>query len=92
MNFPLMLWPLKRGLTDIWTQRKVFDCGSLTHDAATIKSYRGKSLEYFKHVLCGEGEYPDLSSFSEELQNALRCWDEVACHIRAVCSKCKSTL
>ncbi|EAW13942.1 terpene synthase family protein [Aspergillus clavatus NRRL 1] len=49
--------------------------------------YREKSLQYFRHVLCGEGEFPDLSGFSLELQYALLCWDEVAAHIREVCSK-----
>lgn len=52
-----------------------------------ITRYRYASVEYFKHVLCDEVEHPDLSEFSEELQSALRCWDEIADHIRQVCSK-----
>ncbi|GLB09833.1 hypothetical protein AtubIFM57258_005761 [Aspergillus tubingensis] len=61
---------------------EVFDCGSLTHDPATITRYKHTSIEYFKHVLCHEAEYPDLSEYSEELQNALNCWDEIAEHVR----------
>lgn len=30
---------------------------------------------------------PNLSDFSEELQNALLCWDEVAAHLRQECSQ-----
>ncbi|RAH55297.1 terpenoid synthase [Aspergillus piperis CBS 112811] len=69
----------------IWDD--LFDCGSLTHDQGTIKKYKQATIEYFKHVLCHEAEYPDLSEYSEELQNALNCWDEIAEHIRQVCSK-----
>ncbi|PYH75275.1 terpenoid synthase [Aspergillus vadensis CBS 113365] len=74
----------------IWDD--LFDCGSLSHDPETITRYRYASVEYFKHVLCDEVEHPDLSEFSEELQSALRCWDEVADHIRQVCSKRTSFL
>ncbi|KAL3252182.1 hypothetical protein ABHI18_010227 [Aspergillus niger] len=63
----------------IWDD--LFDCGPLTHHPETIKKYRYTSIEYFKHVLCHEAEYPDLSEYSEELQNALRCWDAIADHI-----------
>ncbi|KAI2964000.1 hypothetical protein CBS147323_6494 [Aspergillus niger] len=63
----------------IWDD--LFDCGSLTHDPENIKRYKHTSIEYFKHVLCHEAEHPDLSEFSEELQNALRCWDEIAEHV-----------
>ncbi|EHA19747.1 hypothetical protein ASPNIDRAFT_39174 [Aspergillus niger ATCC 1015] len=70
-----------------WFTWVVFDCGSLTHDPENIKRYKHTSIEYFKHVLCHEAEHPDLSEFSEELQNALRCWDEIAEHVRQVCSK-----
>jgi hypothetical protein len=55
----------------------------------TTKSYRAATVEYFEHVLCEDGKYPGLSRFSEELQYALRCWDEVADHVRKVCSKCR---
>ncbi|KAL4913980.1 terpenoid synthase [Aspergillus aurantiobrunneus] len=65
----------------------VFDCGCLTDDRETIREYREKTLQYFGAVLCGKGEFPDLSGFSEELQNALLCWDEVAAHIRHHCSR-----
>ncbi|CAK96928.1 terpenoid synthase [Aspergillus niger] len=64
-----------------WFTWVVFDCGSLSHDSKTIKRYKHTSIEYFKHVLCHEAAYPDLSEFSEELQNALRCWDEIAEHV-----------
>lgn len=70
-----------------WNTYEVFDCGSLTHDQGTIKKYKQTTIEYFKHVLCHEAEYPDLSEYSEELQNALNCWDEIAEHVRQVCSK-----
>ncbi|KAJ5963615.1 terpenoid synthase [Penicillium vulpinum] len=60
---------------------RVFDCGLLTHDMEAIKSYRATTVEYFKHVLCADGKFPDLSGYPEELQNALHCWDEVAEHI-----------
>jgi hypothetical protein len=30
---------------------------------------------------------PDLSGLSDELQNALHCWDEVAAHLRQECSQ-----
>ncbi|RAH39862.1 terpene synthase family protein [Aspergillus brunneoviolaceus CBS 621.78] len=44
-------------------------------------------LRYFHAVLGEEEDIPDLSYFSEELQFALLCWNEVADHIRHVCSK-----
>ncbi|GKZ30060.1 terpene cyclase [Aspergillus brasiliensis] len=66
----------------IWDD--LFDCGSLTHDPKAIKRYRYTSVEYFRHVLCHEVEYPDLSEFPEEHQDALRCWDEVADHVHQV--------
>ncbi|GFN17090.1 terpenoid synthase [Aspergillus tubingensis] len=69
----------------IWDD--LFDCGTLTHDPETITRYKHTSIEYFKHVLCHEAEYPDLSEYSEELQHALNCWDEIAEHVRQVCSK-----
>ncbi|OGM44849.1 hypothetical protein ABOM_006119 [Aspergillus bombycis] len=69
----------------IWDD--LFDCGSLTNDQCSISKYRDVSLQYFRAVLCAKGEYPDLSCFSQELQNALKCWDEVAAHLREVCSR-----
>ena len=55
-----------------------------------LKAYRQKSLEYFQYTICGHGDPPDLSAFTEELQKALLCWDEVGDHIRETCSEGKS--
>jgi hypothetical protein len=52
-----------------------------------IPEYRDKSMQYFRAVLSRKGDAPDLSECSDELQKALLCWDEVAAHIREVCSK-----
>lgn len=89
-SYGMIVWIPHLLLTSVILSLKtpqVFDCGSLSHDSKTIKRYKHTSIEYFKHVLCHEAAYPDLSEFSEELQNALRCWDEIAEHVRQVCSK-----
>jgi hypothetical protein len=65
----------------------VFDCGCLTHDKTAIPEYRDKSMQYFRTVLSSREDATDLSGCSDELQKALLCWDEVAAHIRAVCSE-----
>ncbi|KAF7181004.1 hypothetical protein CNMCM7691_000133 [Aspergillus felis] len=72
----------------IWDD--LFDCGSLTHDKMAIPEYRDKSMQYFRAVLSSKEDAPDLSACSDELQKALLCWDEVAAHIRAVCSEARS--
>ncbi|GIK05781.1 terpene cyclase [Aspergillus viridinutans] len=69
----------------IWDD--LFDCGCLTHDKMAIPEYRDKSMQYFRAVLSSREDAPDLSGCSDELQKALLCWDEVATHIREVCSK-----
>ncbi|KAL2808542.1 terpenoid synthase [Aspergillus granulosus] len=65
----------------------LFDCGILAGDPQAAKAYREQSMQYFRAVLCGKGPVPDLSDCSEELYNALHCWDEVAAHLRDECSK-----
>ncbi|KAJ5948047.1 hypothetical protein N7466_001062 [Penicillium verhagenii] len=65
----------------------IFDCGTLKHDRHLAGVYREASLQYFKFTLIDEGEAPDLSIFTAELQKGLQCWDEVGLHIRNVCSK-----
>jgi hypothetical protein len=52
-----------------------------------IPEYRDKSMQYFRAVLSSTEDAPDLSGCSNELQKALLCWDEVAAHIRAICSE-----
>ncbi|PKX95128.1 terpenoid synthase [Aspergillus novofumigatus IBT 16806] len=69
----------------IWDD--LFDCGSLTHEKMAIPEYRDKSMQYFCAVLSSKEDAPDLSGCSDELQKALLCWNEVAAHIREVCSK-----
>ncbi|GFG17844.1 (+)-germacrene D synthase [Aspergillus udagawae] len=69
----------------IWDD--LFDCGCLTHDKTAIPEYRDKSMQYFRTVLSSREDATDLSGCSDELQKALLCWDEVAAHIRAVCSE-----
>ncbi|OJK00807.1 hypothetical protein ASPACDRAFT_1855353 [Aspergillus aculeatus ATCC 16872] len=68
----------------------VFDCGILANDKDKAQEYREKSVRYFHAVLGEEEDIPNLSCFSEELQFALLCWNEVADHIRSVCSKGQS--
>ncbi|KAL5002000.1 terpenoid synthase [Aspergillus recurvatus] len=69
----------------IWDD--LFDCGSLTTNNEAALAYRQKSMQYFRAVLCNQEPMPDLSEFSEELQKALHCWDEVAAHLRQECSR-----
>ncbi|KAL3475417.1 terpenoid synthase [Aspergillus californicus] len=68
----------------IWDD--IFDCGSLQGDYITMKAYREASMQYIQHQLLPETECPDLSPYSQELQKALQCWEEVGSHIRSVCS------
>ncbi|THC99613.1 hypothetical protein EYZ11_000880 [Aspergillus tanneri] len=58
----------------IWDD--IFDCGYFEHDEIGLAAYRETSAAYFKSVLRGQGEYPDLSGWNNELRNALQCWDE----------------
>ncbi|KAF9893955.1 hypothetical protein FE257_008926 [Aspergillus nanangensis] len=69
----------------IWDD--LFDCGSLADDKGAAQAYREKSIQYFCAALCNKGAFPDLSDCSEELYNALHCWDEVAAHMRTDCSR-----
>ncbi|KAE8151972.1 terpenoid synthase [Aspergillus avenaceus] len=69
----------------IWDD--LFDCGPLADDKSKLDSYRDASLQYLRAALCEKGEYPDLSCFSQQLQDSLRCWDEVAAHLREVCTR-----
>ncbi|KAL4811604.1 terpenoid synthase [Aspergillus spinulosporus] len=69
----------------IWDD--LFDCGSLATTNEAALAYREKSMQYFCAVLCNQEPMPDLSDLSEELQNALHCWDEVAAHLQQECSQ-----
>ncbi|KAL4741654.1 terpenoid synthase [Aspergillus similis] len=69
----------------IWDD--LFDCGPLSANNEAALAYREKSTQYFCAVLCDQEPMPDLSGLSEELQNALHCWDEIAAHLRQECSQ-----
>ncbi|KAL4764236.1 terpene synthase family protein [Aspergillus foveolatus] len=69
----------------IWDD--LFDCGSLATNNEAAFAYRRKSMQYFCAVLCKKEPMPDLSDLTEELQNTLHCWDEVAAHLRQECSQ-----
>ncbi|KAL4906192.1 hypothetical protein BDW74DRAFT_177213 [Aspergillus multicolor] len=69
----------------IWDD--LFDCGTLSANTEAALAYRQKSMQYFRAVLSNSDRMPDLSEFSEELQHALHCWDEVAAHLRLECSQ-----
>ncbi|KKK13111.1 hypothetical protein ARAM_006753 [Aspergillus rambellii] len=70
----------------------VFDCGTLQLNPSAASGYREASLAYFRHVLLRDGDFPDLSMFSTELQKALHCWDEVGEHICQECNCCQLLL